>query len=55
MHSHWIPIENKIKVNMLAIPEKPLKFQISKSDVIAPKKDTFQETFPLSPAFLLQF
>jgi hypothetical protein len=29
MHSHWIPIENKIKVNMLAIPEKPLNFQIS--------------------------
>jgi hypothetical protein len=43
---------------MLAIPEKPLNFQVSKSDVIArkcTKKDTFQETFPFSPAFLLQF
>jgi hypothetical protein len=49
---------NQSKWTCLRSNEKPLNFEISKSDVIArqcAKKDTFQENFPLSPAFLRYF
>jgi hypothetical protein len=40
-------------------PRKTVNFsnfqKMTSSPDNSPKKDTFQETFPLSPAFLLQF
>jgi hypothetical protein len=57
MHSYWIPIGTN-QSEHACDQRKPLNFQISKSDVITKqcdKKETFQETFSLSPAFLLYF